>query len=427
VYHTAEVCEYDPDQDLRRKGALRREIKELKAKDHSKAEIIHFLSNAPKAEAEDALQLLQSDPDLIHTATVDEIKAQLSVWNNMSQPTPHNYSSCFLGILLTAVFVGPEGIEDNILDARTSHRALLGPEDDEDFNPMESFEAAPGEWTTVTQDRKFLDELLHLYLTWCHPSHRLFCEEIFFRGLKQQKLEYCSPALINAVFALGCFFSERPEARADSNDPKSIGDHFFAESRRCLDQLRGVRLLTNLQTLALMTIFMGLKNREWDARGYATNMTDMLDDLGVYQLNTSELRWPDEIEAKRITFWGCLNLETLWTFCKGRFSRINILAFENEKPTTNPHKDALPWRPYGHPNLRSLHLSSQRSTLNHYQCHLTAIVDGIQRAFYAPQERITSWKLEIHHGKLQDWLKNLPESLHIQHQGPTLPQVINLQ
>src|SRR5271163_1577557 len=113
--------------------------------------------------------------------------------------------------------------------------------------------------------------------------------------------------LVNAVLAVACNYSDRPEARADVNDPSTVGDHFFAEAKRLLAENER-SCLTTVQALGVMSIRQAMNNQDSTGWRYAAQMMSMTVELG---LHTSYAAQPhgkltaSEVEARKVTFWGC--------------------------------------------------------------------------------------------------------------------------
>jgi len=261
----------------------------------------------------------------------------------------------------------------------------------------------------------------------------MFPEEVFFHGLRGKKLKYCTPLLVNAVLAAACHFSDRPEARSDPNDPSTVGNHFFAEAKRLLHE-DDRSCLTTVQALGVMSIRLAMNNQDSSGWQYAGQMMSMAVQLG---LHTSHAAQPNgkvtasEIEARRVTFWGCFVLQTAWSICVGRISALPRNAIRLEKPCLQDHLEGKVWRPYGDPNLDGLAPGLEQASLKYttllYTSTLSEIVDDVLHMFYAPRDRVTSRKLLQHHEKFQNWYKSLPDVLRIRESGPTLPQVLSLQ
>jgi hypothetical protein len=290
-----------------------------------------------------------------------------------------------------------------------------------------------GTWTTATNDGELVKHLLLLYFSWVHPFYLLFPEEVFWYGLNNKKLKYCSPMLVNAVLAVACNFSDRPEARSDQNDATTVGNHFFAEAKRLLSE-DDRSCLTTVQALGVMSLRQAMNNHDSSGWGYVGRMMTMSVELGLHMTcagSTHGKVTPTEVEVRRITFWGCYVLDTLWAICVGRISSLPWTAIRLEKPFPRENLEKKIWKPYGDErapeHLSLLEQPSFTYNILYQSSLLSEIVNDTIQMFYAPRDRITSRKLQQHHERLERWHRNLPPILEIKQGKPTLPQVLSLQ
>ena len=166
-------------------------------------------------------------------------------------------------------------------------------------------------WTTVTKSKELIRHLLTMYFTWHYAYFTVLSKELFYRDFVQgRSSQYCSPLLVNAMLALGCHFSSWPAAREDPNDSTTAGDHFFKEAKRLIlenDEHEKAKLCT-VQALSIMSVREAGCCREGSGWVYSGMSFRMAYDLGlnvdVTSLGSSSLSEKD-IDARRITFWGC--------------------------------------------------------------------------------------------------------------------------
>jgi len=172
-------------------------------------------------------------------------------------------------------------------------------------------------WTNVTDDRELVVHLINMYFTWHYPYFTTLSKALFFKDFligyqgenpQSQKQPYCTPLLVNAMLALGCHFTAVPGSRVVPTNSATAGDHFFNEAKRIIlenDEHEHPKL-TTVQALALMSVREAGCGRE--ARGwvYSGMSFRMACDLGL-QLNPDGLAGmsDEEIDARKVTFWGC--------------------------------------------------------------------------------------------------------------------------
>jgi len=423
VYSTN--CYYDIDSDHRRKGALKRDIAQLQKEMGTLGIVFDAIKKGSEAEADDIVQLIRSHPDESYEWVVSNIK-------NFAVTARKNEVRSLEGELEE---YNIQPTLDNSGETRhygyTSHLTgtLAGIDDELPILSIQQFDT----WTSVTTDKDLVRHLLSLYFAWTHPFYVIFSEEVFFHGLNGKKLKYCSPLLVNAILALACNYSDRPEARADPNDPSTAGDHFFAEAKKLLGEVNSSSL-TTIQALAVMSIRQAMTGDDSSGWLYAWQMMSMAVQLGLhmsYEAQAKGKLTPTEIEARRVTFWGCYVLETAWAICVGRVSSFTRSAVQLEKPILRGNLESKIWKPYGDPRFpqrtTELEQPSFTYTLLLHSSLLTEIVNDVVFWFYAPKDRRTSRKLLGYHERFLTWYKQLPECLAIQEEKATLPQIIALQ
>lgn len=174
---------------------------------------------------------------------------------------------------------GPDDDDDDATRPRSSsrsrdRRAALSVQRLCD-TPIISVPARP--WTTVTDDDEFVSHLLSLWFTWQYPYFHWLDRDLFVEDMKSASLDanFCSPFLVNIMLAEACVcitalggganvhaggligisskpFSYYPEAYARPGDPSSIGEHFYAEAKRCLEAEEGRISLTSVQGACIL-------------------------------------------------------------------------------------------------------------------------------------------------------------------------------
>jgi hypothetical protein len=129
-------------------------------------------------------------------------------------------------------------------------------------------------WTVVTSDQEFIQHLYTLYFRWEYPLFASVSKEHFLADFRTGRQNYCSPLLANALLAVGCRFSDRPEARASRRD-EDPGSHFFAEAKRLLAQEKR-HSLTIIQALGLMSIWEASSGRDSESWFYSGQAVRLL-------------------------------------------------------------------------------------------------------------------------------------------------------
>ena len=204
------------------------------------------------------------------------------------------------------------GGTSNLIFIGDGEDAAISTDDSEEYEEQTD---AITSWTEVSSDPELVVHLLNMYFTWHYTYFTTLSKSLFWRDFmlgnsarhSKRKTEYCTPLLVNAMLALGCHFTSWPQARSDPTDSATAGDHFFREAKRLIlenDEHENPKLAT-VQALALMSVREAGCGRE--ARGwvYSGMSFRMAYDLGL-NIDSGLANLDDaEIDARRITIWGC--------------------------------------------------------------------------------------------------------------------------
>ena len=160
------------------------------------------------------------------------------------------------------------------------------------------------QWTNVTSDQELIEHLSMLYFRWEYPLFASVSKDQFLSNFRSGRQNYCSPLLVNALLAVGCRLSERPESRASSSDADS-GNHFFAEAKRLLAQQREASL-TKIQALGLMSIREAACGRDSESWFYSGQAIRLAVEMGLHKPSIGVS--PEEQRGRTATFWGVFTL-----------------------------------------------------------------------------------------------------------------------
>ena len=296
VYQTP--CSYDVDGDHRRKAALKRDIEALKGQNDALGVIVASIRSTSDMEVAEIVQQIRADEDLDSLA--ESLKRNIMLPDRSSAKTAEGELSNL---------IGRPSFDSAGVVKHYGHTSGLGLVSDGGQSPIHLHSSEP--WTKVSQNASFIDHLVTLYFTWSHPFYTLFSKELFLEDMTKGRNKYCSPLLVNALLAVACAYSDRPEARSNPADPNTVGDHFFEEARRLLYENESSNL-TTVQALALMGLREASCSRDSIGFQYAGRCTRMLIELGLHVSfgSAGDKIEPTELEARKYTFWGCFVVET---------------------------------------------------------------------------------------------------------------------
>ncbi|KAF2635167.1 hypothetical protein P280DRAFT_474082 [Massarina eburnea CBS 473.64] len=281
-----------------------------------------------------------------------------------------------------------------------------------------SAERKPPTWTAITQDIAFVQRLLDLYFRWSHPFYVIFSRECFYRDFRSGREKYCSPMLVNAVLAYGCHYTDEPAGRTDPDNFRTAGDHFFEEARRLLHEDE-TPSLTTMQALCVMAMREPSAGRDSSGFMYMGRCMRMGIELGLHLNNSAAPAMqltPAETEVRKVTFWGCFTVDTVWSICVGRISQLPRAAITVDKPILDESPSGL--HPEGYPGAPQA-MATNSMFLQEFST-LSELINDNNMMFFAPKERFTSRRLLECYNKYEAWYKNLPPSLRLE--GLTEPQ-----
>jgi hypothetical protein len=333
----------------------------------------------------------------------------------------------------------------------TSHLIYLGDphEDCDNENLLETY--PPGTnpittWTRVTNDAELITHLLDKYFCYHYPYFTTLSRKMFLQDYRKGRpglvgrrgTVYCSSLLINAMLALGCHFTDIPGAYGTPNDNRTKGDHFFAEAKRLIienDEYEKPRLVT-VQALALMSVREAGCGREAKGWVYSGMSFRMAQDIGL-NLEMSALekeRMTDhEIDARRITFWGCFLFDKAWSNYLGRIPLLSNNSFSVSKYEVFPDEDSEPWAPF--PDTGVDHTLAQPSRIRAAALQMSKLCEissDLLLFFYHPNHigrssgrAVELKKLSELHRRLEEWRRQLP--IEFEPKEGQLPNVILMQ
>ncbi|KAF1960318.1 hypothetical protein CC80DRAFT_404446 [Byssothecium circinans] len=381
--------------------------------------LISSIRSLPEHEVYELIQQIRKDTRLDIAALAESWRKTVTFPPNPAFPSaePHSLEGD-LSMLLGKPAQSYSG--ESRYFGHTSGLSLIT----EDENYTKSKMGAAGlerksvTWTTVTQDMAFVKRLLDLYFRWSHTFYVVFSREYFYRDFRSGREKYCSSLLVNAILAYACHYSDEPAARTDPDNFRTAGDHFFEEARRLLYEDENPSLTTT-QALCVMAMREPSAGRDSSGFSYMGRCMRMAIELGLHLNNSAAPSIhlsPSEMEVRRVTFWGCFTVDTIWSICVGRVSQLPRAAITLDKPILNEPSAGL--HADGPAGVVSEHRLN-RMFLQEFSS-LSELINDNNYMFFAPKERFTSRRLLGCYNKYQAWYRNLPQVLRLE--GVAEPQ-----
>ncbi|KAI5867012.1 fungal-specific transcription factor domain-containing protein [Durotheca rogersii] len=440
VYGTE--CVYDPNSDHRRKGVYREKIDSMKARTSTLQILIEAILNAEEDDVPDIVRRIRTCDSLDAVAEsilkqdfADEaaedgdqvdgdyttdmpVEGERDLARKMGELRVENGSTRFIGGTSHLIHWDIHGAPNPEFVPQSPSAA--------DADPVTS-------WSGVTTSAEDVKHLLTMYFNWHYPYFTTLSRKLFYRdflsgrsNIGPNKTAYCSPLLVNAMLALGCHFSDAPCAYATVGDSWTKGDHFFAEAKRLIvdnDEYEKPRLAT-VQALALMSVREAGCGREAKGWVYSGMSFRMAQDLGL-NLDIGGIRSDNEnldeqeIDARRVTFWGCFLFDKCWSNYLGRLPQIPKNSYSVPKYDVFPDEDSEAWCPYTDAGFdESARQPSRTRTVGLQLSKLCEISSDLLLFFYHPNhigrssgKSVELKKLSELHRRLEDWRKELPKEL----------------
>jgi hypothetical protein len=288
---------------------------------------------------------------------------------------------------------------------------------------------------------------MNMYFNYHYPYFTTLSKSMFWRDYSKGKAGlaghtgtvYCSSLLVNIMLALGCHFTDVEGAYGTPGDSRTKGDHFFAEAKRLIlenDEFARPRLVT-VQALALMSVHEAGAAREAKGWVYSGMSFRMAQDIGlnleIGSLDKQNMT-DQEIDARKITFWGCFLFDKCWSNYLGRLPQIPGNSYSVSKLDVFPQEDAEMWRPYTD-NGFDEEQEPQPGRIRAVALQLSALCEissDLLIFFYHPThigrssgKTVELKKLSELHRRLEEWRKNLPKEF--EPRDGQLPNVILMQ
>ncbi|EMR86808.1 putative pathway-specific nitrogen regulator protein [Botrytis cinerea BcDW1] len=420
VYGTE--CVYDPLSDHRRKGVYKEKIDSLKTRNSTLQTLIQAILNAAEEDvpnlvrqirtceslddvAENILKQDQAlededddmDDNIVYTTSIlPTFETQLS--GKMGELRLENGSVRFLGGTSNLIYLDAASVEHgDALETTQQEEPLLS-------------------WTTVTSDTEVIVHLINMYFTWHYPYFTTLSKTLFYKDF----------LLVNAMLALGCHFTNSPQACADPGDTATKGDHYFAEAKRLFienEEFEKPRL-TTIQALCLMSVReagAGREGKGWVYSGMAFRMAQDMGlnlDSGINKNSPKEFPVDeDEIDVRRVTFWGCFLFDKCFSNYLGRLPLLSVTDITVPKYDVKKFDDAEIWSPYTDNGIGQLHSQPSRTRAVALQISsLCEISSDLLTFFYHPQnvERGVGRSQELKklselQTRLEAWKRDLPK------------------
>ncbi|KAF3483487.1 nitrogen assimilation transcription factor nirA [Arthroderma uncinatum] len=445
-------CVYDPNSDHRRKGVYKQDIDNLRNRNTTLQTLVQAILTYDEDDVPELVRQIRAAEDLEVVAESILKRQKQAESAPCDTLAPTGAESPFLGDVPQFESELTGKISELRLDGAvkyvggTSNLIFLpefsdedelysGGETPDDQNDLTDLDDCITSWTSVTDNKELIRHLLTMYFTWHYAYFTTLSKELFYRDFMQGRpSQYCSALLVNAMLALGCHFSTWPAAREDANDSATAGDHFFKEAKRLIlenDEHTKAKLCT-VQALALISVREAGCGREGSGWVYSGMSFRMAYDLGLNVDSAgmgSHNLSAEDIDARRVTFWGCFLFDKCWSNYLGRQPQLSGSHITVPKFDVFPAEDTETWSPYTDAGVSQEHRQLSRTRAVALQISKLCEISGdLLSTFYNPaqpkqmakQEELR--RLSQLHTRLEAWRKALPKEM--EPRDGQLPQVL---
>jgi hypothetical protein len=447
-------CVYDPNSDHRRKGVYKEKIDSLKTRSSTLQILIQAILNTAEDDVPALVRQIRTCESLDDVAD-SILRHEQGLEDEDEDYDDRAYTTTNLPTFETELSgkMGELRLENGSVRflGGTSNLIYLDPtEGDEEVTSLEAYQQQDEpltSWTNVTRDTEVIVHLINMYFTWHYPYFTTLSKSLFYRDFllgkpsgTPKRTVYCSSLLVNAMLALGCHFTNSPAGCADPNDPSTKGDAFFAEAKRLIvenDEYEKPRL-TTIQALCLMSVREAGCGREAKGWVYSGMSFRMAQDMGLNldsggMTNSKETIDEGEIDARRVTFWGCFLFDKCWSNYLGRLPQLPVSNITVQKYDVFPDEDSDIWSPYTDNGIGQMHSQPSRTRAVALQISaLCEISSDLLIFFYHPHalERPPGRAQELRklselQTRLEAWRKDLPKEFEAK-EGQ-LPNVLLMQ
>jgi hypothetical protein len=118
-------------------------------------------------------------------------------------------------------------------------------------------------WTNVAANSIAVNYLIGLFFSWEFPPFTMVSQELFMRDYFQNKSDFCSSALVNAIASLATRYLEETE---EVGEAYILGERFFRESRKLLVLEARTPNLPSIQAFGLLALRELSCGRECEAQ-----------------------------------------------------------------------------------------------------------------------------------------------------------------
>ncbi|KAF2685363.1 hypothetical protein K458DRAFT_23460 [Lentithecium fluviatile CBS 122367] len=427
-------CVYELGPNEKPSQAMKRKNEEMQGELSNLRQLYDFLRLRPEHEALEILRRIRArSPDTIPSRRIQEL-AELVRHGELFQPpysplTRHHLtlpplrlaldspSSDSNHLLLPSMLsfspeepssqrrrhasdadVSARSDSQSTLPLRTSIGAILRSTDVME-EPSDCRLAAARSWTKVTDDSHFLAGLLSAWHTWEYIYYHFFDWDIFLDDLSNNRTDFCSELLVNALLATASFQSPLVKDRSKPFSENAM-TRFYREARRLWELEEGQDSLPRLQAALCLFMVLGKHGRDKVGHTFLLEACRIARSLGLFRLAPSASQKPPHVcrekweKARAVSAWALFNFQSTMSFT---YSFPPIL--QSQPPVAVPYDD-----------------TPAKEALFRSECARNVIILDCSKALLEPYEPTTNLspkpeQIEVLYLRLKAWYDTRPHGL----------------
>ncbi|KAK7215928.1 hypothetical protein V2G26_003931 [Clonostachys chloroleuca] len=216
---------------------------------------------------------------------------------------------------------------------------------------MEGFKAAVSRMEPLDLGSELQTHLLDLFWRWQNQWQYFVSRKLFTSSQASSGGAdfgpFHSPLLLTAINALASRYSDRLEVRKDVGDPNTAGDHFVEQVKIMLQYECEAPTTRTVQAVLLLSLCETARDKEALGFMYCGMATRMALNLGLHvdcsKCVPAGLLTPEEVEDRRVTWWGIYMLDKLFNIGLGRPSMIQERDITAKMPSLDSEDELALW------------------------------------------------------------------------------------
>lgn len=281
-------------------------------------------------------------------------------------------------------------------------------------------------WTTVISSDELLRQLLRAFFQFAYTEWFPFHKDMFLSDMAANRMDFCSPLLVNAVLANACYSAASLPNRAKYWLPDNLTYKFTAETKRLwdLEIASGRERITTVQASQILSVIMDFDGINALGRTYTTRGLSMAQNLGLFR-KTEKTMCEKMRKAHIWTAWALFAWHSMISY-----------YFHARPIITEPPEDDLPDDPEWYGEIHLMYAPSEALLPIHLsqtfkaKCQLRSIKNAITvQAFGKANTKrgtgLTFEEADSFCSRLNAWVQALPAQLHPSH--IVLPKDIGIQ